>query len=105
MAALGAAAILAEVCNTDYGATGVLVIAVMYLLRENRIAARTVSYILLALGGRIELYALPGFLTLLLYNGKRGHQPKYFFYWFYPVHLLVLWGMGNFVLLQLLGNV
>ena len=105
VAALGAAAILAEVCNTDYGATGVLVITVMYLLRENRIAALAVSYVLLAVGGRIELYALPGFLALLLYNGKRGHQPKYFFYWFYPVHLLALWGIGNFVLPYVIGKI
>lgn len=105
VAALGVAALLAEVCKTDYGATGVLVIALMYLLRENKVAALAVSYILLAVGGQIELYALPGFLALLLYNGKRGRQPKYFFYWFYPVHLLVLWGLGNFILPHLLGNV
>ena len=105
LAALGAAAILAEVCKTDYGATGVLVITLMYLLRENRAAALAVSYVLLAVGGSIELYALPGFLALLLYNGKRGRQPKRFFYWFYPVHLLALWGIGNFVLPYAIGKI
>ncbi len=54
---------------------------------------------------RIELYALPGFLALLLYNGKRGRQPNDFFYWFYPVHLLALWGIGNFVLPYVIGKI
>ena len=102
---LGAASLLAELGGTDYGATGVLVIALMYLLRENRIAALAVSYILLASSGRIELCALPGFLALLLYNGKRGRQPKYFFYWFYPVHLLALWILGNWILFPIMGKI
>ena len=80
----------AALLRFDGGATGVLVITLMYLLRENRAAALAVSYVLLAVGGSIELYALPGFLALLLYNGKRGRQPKRFFYWFYPVHITVL---------------
>lgn len=96
--ALGAAAALAELGHTDYGATGVLVIVLMYLLREQRIPALALSWLLLILGEKMELYALPGFLALLLYNGRRGRQPRYFFYWFYPSHLLLFWLLGNFVL-------
>ena len=99
LAVLGAAA---ELCGTDYGAIGVAVIAVMYLLRERFWAASVLSLILLVLLARIEICCIPAFLILALYNGKRGRQPKYFFYVFYPVHLLILWAVGNFVLPALL---
>lgn len=99
LAVLGAAA---ELCGTDYGAIGVAVIAVMYLLRERFWAVSVLSLILLVLLARIEIFSIPAFLILALYNGKRGRQPKYFFYVFYPVHLLILWAAGNFVLPALL---
>lgn len=99
LAVLGAAA---ELCGTDYGAIGVAVIAVMYLLRERFWAASVLSLILLVLLARIEIFSIPAFPILALYNGKRGRQPKYFFYVFYPVHLLILWAAGNFVLPALL---
>ena len=99
LAVLGAAA---ELCGTDYGAIGVAVIAVMYLLRERFWDASVLSLILLVLLARIEICSIPAFLILALYNGKRGRQPKYFFYVFYPVHLLILWAAGNFVLPALL---
>ena len=99
LAVLGAAA---ELCGTDYGAIGVAVIAVMYLLRERFWAASVLSLILLVLLARIEIFSIPAFLILALYNGKRGRQPKYFFYVFYPVHLLILWAAGNFLLPALL---
>lgn len=38
----------------------------------------------------IEIFAIIGLLLTLLYNGKRGRGGKWFFYIFYPVHLLVL---------------
>ena len=38
----------------------------------------------------IEIFAIIGLLLTLLYNGKRGRSGKWFFYIFYPVHLLIL---------------
>ena len=40
------------------------------------------------------LLALP---LLRLYNGERGNQPKWFFYIFYPAHLLVLGYLCRFL--------
>ena len=102
---LAIAAVLAECCQTDYGSAGILVMAAMYLLREKRGFALAAAYLLLAISGRIELYSLPGFLLLFFYNGERGRQPKRFFYWFYPAHLLVLWAVGNFILPYMFGKI
>lgn len=98
MLALAVLGTAAELCGTDYGAVGVAVIVVMYLLRDRFWAASILSLVLLVLLARIEIYSIPAFLALALYNGKRGHQSKYFFYVFYPVHLLVFWAVGSFVL-------
>lgn len=42
--------------------------------------------------GGIRVFALCSVPLLLLYSGKRGRKSmKYFFYVFYPAHLVVLW--------------
>ncbi|WP_081773069.1 TraX family protein [Bacillus sp. EB01] len=38
------------------------------------------------------LLALP---LLLLYNGKKGFGFKYFFYFFYPIHIILLYFIGK----------
>lgn len=46
-------------------------------------------------------YATLGFglATVLLvnYNGRRGRPLKWLFYWYYPAHLLVLWGLAQII--------
>lgn len=77
---------LAYLLDTDYNFKGVFLIAALYLTRNVRLfqcltGAAAVAW---------ELPASVGFLPVYLYNGKRGRPMKYFFYWFYPVHLMIL---------------
>lgn len=84
--------ILAEfvVCS-DYGAAGIGCIVIMYLLMADRELAFGLGVILLGfLAGDIEFIALFMVIPIHFYNGKRGMPLKYFFYAFYPVHLLLL---------------
>lgn len=100
MAALAFAMYLADFLKTDYAGMGVLTIAVMYFFRKNRMASMTAGCTVLT---AMSLNEISAFLTLIpvgKYNGARGLKMKYFFYVFYPAHLLLIWlvaaamGMG-----------
>lgn len=86
---------ISEWLNLDYGAFGVLLILAIYFLRGN-IMKQSVAIILLGAfaGGNLEGYAGLSVIPIALYNGERGYPMKYFFYAYYPIHLLVLWGIG-----------
>ncbi|MDI9470973.1 MAG: TraX family protein [Bacillota bacterium] len=76
--------------RTDYGYFGVLFIAVLYLLREYRVW-RSLGFVLMAARSiTAPLAALPVFF----YDGRRDSgkraAPRWFFYVFYPAHLLLL---------------
>ncbi len=77
---------LAKALYTDYGFKGVFLIEVLYFLRLDR----KVQAIFGALAISWETWGPLGFVPVWFYNGTRGRQMKYFFYWFYPVHLIVL---------------
>jgi hypothetical protein len=88
-------ALVAELLATDYGAGGVFAIYIMYLLYEQRMAGFATMVVALGLlDGTIEFAALLMLIPLHFYNGTRGRQMKYFFYAFYPVHLLLLALLG-----------
>ena len=82
--------VLANLLTCDYGGTGVLMILVFYCFRDKRIQ-QCVWGALCAVFVLEEIWALPAFILIFLYNGERGQKiNKYIFYAFYPVHLCVL---------------
>ena len=85
---------LANYIDTDYNYKGVFLIAVLYLTRN----VRLFQCITGAVGVSWELPAPIAFIPVYLYNGTRGRQMKYFFYWFYPVHLMLLYAVTAYVI-------
>lgn len=81
-------ALVAELLHTDYGASGILLIVILYKFRADRFSQ-------CVLGGFAmywEITAPIAFVLLYKYNGvRRQKYLKYFFYAFYPVHLLLLY--------------
>lgn len=75
----------------DYGMSGICAIYVLYMLRNQRQVGFATAVVLLGImSGTLELLALLMLIPMHFYNGTRGKQHKYFFYAFYPVHLLFL---------------
>lgn len=85
---VAACAVLAQLLQTDYGAVGILLIFILYKTREDR----KQQCILGAIAMCYEITAPLAFLLLYHYNGVRKQKSlKYFFYAFYPLHLLLLY--------------
>ena len=82
----------AQYSGVDYGGGGVMIILLFYLLRTHPFERSLGFACMTALWyGGVQNYAIASLLPILCYNGKRGKSMKYFFYVFYPVHLLVLY--------------
>lgn len=105
---------------TDYRFMGILLIFTMYQTREKEEGVRFTAVGLVMLFGTWgsnliryagtysadylfrfslrEMYGLAAFALIFLYNGEKGRQfPKLFYYGFYPVHLLILYGIAQLI--------
>ena len=110
---IAAGMFLAELLRTDYAAWGVLLIVFVYA-GEKAAARRSVSqrarnvgavcgavlWMILydvAHGWTNEIYGLVCVVPILFYNGERGRYrlSKWFFYGFYPAHLLLLYALQD----------
>lgn len=80
---------VAECMHTDYGAVGLLCIMALFLFRSNK-GVQTLVGVCAFLW---ETTAPLAFIPIWWYNGTRGLKMKYVFYLFYPIHLLVLYGI------------
>ena len=98
----------AGMLKSDYGSLGLELILMIYyfekipvLLKKDNLKFIFAATAVLAWfiyfdsvrGSIIESYGLPAVILIMLYNGKRGDYkiPKYVFYFFYPVHLIILY--------------
>lgn len=87
------------VFHCDYGSCGVLAIFAIYILKEQPLLGFFSAVLILGLlSDSSEFLALLMLIPIYFYNGKRGPRVKYFFYVFYPAHLLLLslacYGLG-----------
>ena len=82
----------AEFMHTDYSYRGILVILMFELCRDCPLARNlSVMAVFMKIAYWFNGYASVALLPISLYNGKKGPSWKYFFYSFYPVHLLILY--------------
>ena len=84
-----AGCLLAYMLHTDYSYHGVVLVLIFYYYRNNRFLASLVGYVWFL----SSPWTITAFIAVLFYNGKRGKGLKYFFYAFYPAHLLLLYGL------------
>ena len=82
--------------RADYGMSGYCFIVFMYALRERELLRAVIGCGFLSSRWKAGL----AFIPIALYNGKRGFirgpVAKYFFYLFYPLHLLALYLIKTF---------
>ena len=92
-------AVLAEVLSTDYSARGILLILIYYTFREKRAIGLPAGALWnFSYGwGMVQCCGVLAAPFLAFYNGKRGPKIKYFFYVFYPAHLLVLYFLKTYL--------
>lgn len=89
---------VAAYLGTDYGAMGVLLIVALYFARKNAhkaiiIAAWSLGlymYQLSVFNLMLSVFSAASAILICTYNGKRGKRLKRSFYFYYPLHLLVL---------------
>jgi hypothetical protein len=87
--------VVSVLLRADYGCSGYGFILLLYVLRNQELVRAVIGCCVL--GSR--WMAGTAFIPIALYNGKRGFVRgpvgKYFFYLFYPLHLLIIWLLAS----------
>ena len=96
---------MGKILKVDYGWYGVTTVILLYLLKNNK-SFIPFSYLLLLIfyyysriksfnfGTEIILYILFSWSStfiMMIYNGKEGKKLKYFYYIFYPLHMIIIY--------------
>ena len=104
-------AVLAEMAKSDYGGWGIAMIAVFALFESISGQALALLFVnaamfsapIIVFGIRlpIQLFAVLAMVPIAFYSGKKLTHSKavqWIFYLFYPVHLLLLWMVSDFIM-------
>lgn len=89
-----AACMIAGLIGCDYGAKGIFAIVLLYVFRKNKIQQIVAGCVAFWW----EYTAALAFIPVAFYRGKKGLNIKYFFYAFYPLHLLALYGIQKLLI-------
>jgi hypothetical protein len=85
--------------KTDYSYKGILLVLLFYITHEKRTLQLTGGALWNFLGNwKIQGWGAIAMLPIGLYNGEQGRKMKYFFYIFYPLHLLILYLVVEYVI-------
>lgn len=92
---------IAVILRTDYNMMGILMIAAFHLFRGSKLLL-TLSLFILSSPAKdgqvsIQILATLAMIPISFYNGKKGKSMKYFFYAFYPAHILILYLISRFL--------
>ena len=89
---------IAATIRSDYGYKAIILICIYYFLRNN-LSAKTIlgAGWNIFWGNTIQYYGVLATIPICLYNGEKGKSMKYFFYAFYPVHLLILYIVNRLI--------
>ncbi|HEY8500423.1 MAG TPA: TraX family protein [Clostridia bacterium] len=108
----------AQIIGADYGAYGVFYIVVFYIAERDirkmliggiilhglyavyEVAFSYASSGIFAFTHSIQLWSLLSIGIIALYNGEQGRKMKYFFYLFYPLHMIVLYAIGSLITMK-----
>ena len=97
--------LLAEYLHCDYGFYGVSIILIFYIFKNNFvnaslffIMATLIKYLIPYIkngsyNAYLFAYTIIPVVFITLYNGKKGKNTKYLLYLFYPIHLLLIYGI------------
>ena len=87
---------VAVLLKTDYSIWGILSIAIFYMQRYDRKNALLLTCFLMFAQGKMQSFGVLAIPFIMAYDGTKNDvkMPKYFFYAFYPVHILALWGIS-----------
>lgn len=83
---IGLALALGEICKTDYGAYGVGMIYVFYFLKDNKLKDLVLAGLFV-----MQAAAVVALVPLNMYNGEKGMKSGRILYFFYPLHLFLLY--------------
>lgn len=92
---------LAQALHMDYGVGGLLMVFAFYLAQQGTspwIGWGIFVFInLFGYAGGVQWAAILALLPIGLYSGKAGKKKQRFFYWIYPLHLLLLWIIEKYI--------